>query len=121
MKFKEAFDVMVLGERRIRRKGWRGYWYWNAGDILIVNAEGEEFLFRDTPDLSYTLRNTFEDDWEVIDEEWELEDVDFLGQIAAAIEQEENKTNNLLFCDFGKISDDTRFEPSNRTLNCRFA
>lgn len=118
MRFKEAFDVMVLGERKIRREGWRGYWYWNAGNILIVNAEGEEFLFRDTPDLSYTLRNTFEDDWEVIDDEAEEKEYDLLEQIAQAIKEERS---NLLFGNFGEYSDTTRFEPSNDILNCWFA
>lgn len=118
MRFKEAFDVMVLGERKIRREGWKGYWYWNAGNILIVNAEGDEFLFRDTPDLSYTLRNTFEDDWEVVDDEAEEKEYDLLEQIAQAIKEERS---NLLFGNFGGYSDTTRFEPSNDISNGRFA
>lgn len=64
MKFKDAFNEAVINGKIIRRKSWSGYWYWDNGTILIV-SKGETTDIRETRDVSYTIRNTFEDDWEV--------------------------------------------------------
>ncbi len=116
MRFKDVFDVMVLGERKIRRKGWRGYWYWQDGEIMIVNADGEEFMLRATPDLSYTMRQTLEYDWEIVDDEF----AEYTGKalkklteaLSGVLQSDEDQTEGkVLYGNFGTMNDDTRFEP----------
>ena len=71
MKFKEAFDLMVRDGKNIKRKSWKGFWYWADGTIWITTREGDTIDIRATTDVSYTIRNTFADDWELVDERTE--------------------------------------------------
>lgn len=67
MKFKEAFDLMVRDGKNIKRKSWEGFWHWADGTIWITTREGDTIDIRATTDVSYTIRNILEDDWEVKD------------------------------------------------------
>lgn len=64
MEFKKVFDQMVFNRRIVRRKEWKGYWYWNNGSIKIVN-NGETTDIRETRDVSFIIRSMLENDWEV--------------------------------------------------------
>ena len=66
MKFKEAFDLMVRDGKNIKRKSWEGFWHWADGTIWITTRKGDTIDIRATTDVSYTIRNTFADDWEVV-------------------------------------------------------
>ena len=65
MKFKDAFDIMVRDGKEIKRKSWSGFWRWQNGTIWITTREGETIDIRETTDVSYTIRNMLEDDWEI--------------------------------------------------------
>ena len=65
MTFKQAFNKMTLDSELIKRNGWYGYWEWKDGTIFMHSKNGKILDIRNTTDVSYTVRNMLEDDWEV--------------------------------------------------------
>ena len=64
MIFKEAFNMMVFDGAKIKRRSWAGYWEWTNGTIMMHTKEGRVIDIKCTNDVSYTIRNMLEDDWE---------------------------------------------------------
>lgn len=62
--FAEAYNRMLKGEK-VRRIGWKGYWYINGvtGRLTIHTAEGKEIV---SGNFTLTVMNTVADDWTVI-------------------------------------------------------
>lgn len=64
MNFKEAYKLMEEG-KKIRRKGWGGYWFLNDG---IVNIRLKDGCIKTDNFTQETIPNTLADDWEVVEE-----------------------------------------------------
>ena len=62
MNFKEAYKLMEEG-KKIRRKGWGGYWVLKEGEIEVFWNGG-----RIEPLIKTLLADTLNDDWEVVEE-----------------------------------------------------
>ena len=54
--------------RKVRLKGWRGYWAWENGTVVMHCADGSVIDIRETDDISYTLSNIAMHNWEIVDE-----------------------------------------------------
>ena len=67
MTFKEAYRLMKSG-CLVRRRGWGGYWYWDAHkNTIILNCkDGRVLDIRETEDVDFTLSNILADDWEAV-------------------------------------------------------
>lgn len=63
MKFEEILQLAKMG-RKIRRKGWEGYWYIKDKKFVVHTKNNEEIL--DVFSLE-TINNIFADDWECAD------------------------------------------------------
>lgn len=64
MNFASACNKMLQGYR-VRRRGWRGYWYLDGDQSFVIHlAAGEEL--RSGNFTSETLWDTLADDWEVV-------------------------------------------------------
>ena len=64
MNFNEAYKEMENG-KKIRRKGWGGYWFLNDG---IVNIRLKDGCIKTDNFTQETIPNTLADDWEVVEE-----------------------------------------------------
>lgn len=68
MSFFNAYNMMLRGYK-IRRRGWKGYWFIDkiTGLLVIHLASGQEL--HDGEFTSLTVQNTLAYDWETIEEE----------------------------------------------------
>ncbi len=65
MKFEYAYERMLEG-KKVRRKGWGGYWYvGDYGGVVIHLKEGYE-LKNVSDNLRVTIENVMADDWEEV-------------------------------------------------------
>ena len=71
MNFKEAYEKMQEG-KKVRRKGWLGYWFIEDGKVKIYLKDGNIKFNNFTQE---TIANTLAEDWEVVEEpkikDWE--------------------------------------------------
>lgn len=65
MNFNQAYQEMLNG-KKIRRPGWRGYWFIEGGKVKIKLKTGKII---ENDFNQETITNTLADDWEVINEE----------------------------------------------------
>ena len=64
MNFKEAYEKMQEG-KKVRRKGWLGYWFIEDGKVKIYLKDGNIKFNNFTQE---TIANTLAEDWEVVEE-----------------------------------------------------
>lgn len=69
MNFASAVFALQRGHK-IKRKHWKGYWYFKDGELMIHLRTGEELNLRDSKDMMYTISNMACNDWEIV-EDWE--------------------------------------------------
>ena len=64
MKFQAAYTYLLAGHK-ITLPEWKGYWYWDNEDKMIImhTKDGEDIRFVDTHDLTFTMSFLFRDDW----------------------------------------------------------
>lgn len=68
--FHDVFPLLLAG-KKIRRKGWEGFWAWENDTIVIHHGE-EVFDIRETDNPQFTFGNIAADDWEIVTENvWE--------------------------------------------------
>lgn len=65
MKFEEAYKLMKDG-KKVRRKGWVGYWFVEDDKVKIQLKDGNVKFNNFTQE---TIANTLADDWEEVVEE----------------------------------------------------
>ena len=66
MNFASAMFSMMCG-KKVKRKHWRGYWYMNRNNEIIIHEQsGKELNIRETENIVFTLSNISCDDWEVL-------------------------------------------------------
>jgi hypothetical protein len=66
MTFKDAWEKMLEG-RFVRRPGWKGYWFIDCNGRLIMKLASGQYIMQG--DFTQTIKNTFENDWEVVDDD----------------------------------------------------
>ena len=66
MTFKEAWKQMLAGHF-VRRIGWKGYWFIDCNGRLIMKLASGQYIMQG--DFTQTIKNTFENDWEVVDDD----------------------------------------------------
>ena len=64
--FHDVFPSLLAG-KKIRRKGWEGFWAWENDTIVIHHGE-EAFDIRKTDNPQFTFGNIAADDWEIVTE-----------------------------------------------------
>lgn len=64
--FHDVFPLLLAG-KKIRRKGWDGFWTWENDTITIHHGE-TVFDIRQTDDPKFTFGNIAADDWEIVDD-----------------------------------------------------
>ena len=64
MNFKEAYEKMQEG-KKVKRKGWLGYWFIEDGKVKIYLKDGNIKFNNFTQE---TIANTLAEDWEIFEE-----------------------------------------------------
>ncbi len=67
MKFAEAYELMKDG-KKVRRKGWGGYWYIDRFGRVVIHLKSGEELVGVSNNLRQTLDNTTFNDWEIVED-----------------------------------------------------
>lgn len=67
MNFERAYIEMLHG-KKVRRAGWKGFWYLDkvTGKLVIHRADG--FDVEDGAFSSVTVQNTLAKDWQIVKE-----------------------------------------------------
>ena len=64
MNFSHAFGSMYIEGKKARRRGWKGYWAWENGTIMMHGEDGTVTNILDTNDAVDTLLSICAEDWE---------------------------------------------------------
>lgn len=64
--FRDVYLDCMEG-KKIKRKHWNGYWFWENGSFKIHCYNGKILDIRETEDVAFTLGNILAGDWEVIE------------------------------------------------------
>ena len=72
MEFKEAFEALKQG-KRVKRAHWVGYWQLVDNNIVMFCKDGKQIPFTQTEDVMFTVSNMCENDWVIIDEDYNPE------------------------------------------------
>lgn len=68
MEFRQAFEALKQG-KKIRRQHWAGYWELvENNSIVMFCKDGRRVPLKENEDDLFTIGNTVEDDWTVVDE-----------------------------------------------------
>lgn len=65
MTFKSLYPDFISGVP-IRREGWKGYWKYSYGEIMMHCKDGTVLNIKDTKDILFTISNIFQNDWEIV-------------------------------------------------------
>ena len=75
MIFKEAYELLKNG-KKIKLPDWKGYWVVEDNTIKMHTKDGRVLSITETEDVFYTLNFIVNrDDWEVVDDDYEVSDI----------------------------------------------
>ena len=90
MIFKEAYELLKNG-KKIKLPDWKGYWVVEDNTIKMHTKDGRVLSITETEDVFYTLNFIVNrDDWEVVDDNYEVKDVVTTFTFGEAIRHREN-------------------------------
>lgn len=72
--FEQAWRAMICG-CKVKRKEWKGYWDLKDDMIYIHCEDGEVLKLIDTKDLPFTINNMMQNDWELVSNTANIEDI----------------------------------------------
>ena len=75
MIFKEAYELLKNG-KKVKLPDWKGYWVVEDNTIKMHTKDGRVLSITETEDVFYTLNLIVNrDDWEVVDDDYEVNDI----------------------------------------------
>ena len=75
MIFKEAYELLKNG-KKVKLPDWKGYWVVEDNTIKMHTKDGRVLSITETEDVFYTLNFIVNrDDWEVVDDDYEVSDI----------------------------------------------
>lgn len=74
MEFKKAFELLKQG-KKVKLPSWIGYWKWENNTIVMHCKDGSNIPITESEDIAYTLSNIISNDWECVDDDYEIKDL----------------------------------------------
>ena len=71
MEFKKAFELLKQG-KKVKLPSWKGYWKWEDNTIKMYCKDGRIIPITESEDIEYTLSNMLDDNWEAVDDDYEI-------------------------------------------------
>lgn len=71
MEFKKAFELLKQG-KKVKLPSWNGYWKWEDNTIKMYCKDGRIIPITESEDVEYTLSNILDDNWEAVDDDYEI-------------------------------------------------
>lgn len=71
MEFKKAFELLKQG-KKVKLPSWKGYWKWEDNTIKMYCKDGRIIPITESEDVEYTLSNILDDNWEAVDDDYEI-------------------------------------------------
>ena len=71
MEFKKAFELLKQG-KKVKLPSWKGYWKWENNTIKMYCKDGRIIPITESEDVEYTLSNILDDNWEAVDDDYEI-------------------------------------------------
>lgn len=74
MNFSEVLELLKQG-KKVKLPHWKGYWVKEDNSVKMYCKNGEVLDIRETDDVFYTLSNIASDEWEVVDDDYEVNEI----------------------------------------------
>ena len=84
MEFKKAFELLKQG-KKVKLPSWKGYWKWEDNTIKMYCKDGRIIPITESEDVEYTLSNILDDNWEAVDDDYEIKDLVYTFSFGEAI------------------------------------